>query len=171
MTDLAQDLPAASLRAAILKALLAAVDAASRDGKASLKDVMDALDIDSLTARLPDKAKVATIRRAGGKTTAKVRDEAKFLAWVHENRPGEVVHAVRDSYQKTLLEAMNDAGELVDPETGEVVPGVDWATGAAYLTVNFEPGGEDAIRQAWQSGRLSLDSLLALPAPEATDAV
>ena len=160
----AEQLPAESLRAAILKALLTAIEVTSKDGKASLKDVMDALDIDSLAARLPDKTKVAAIRRAGGKSSAKVKDEAKFLRWVQENRPGEIVPTVRESYQKTLLETLDKQGDLVDPETGEVVPGVEFVTGTAYLTVNFEPGGEEAIRQAWREQRISLDSLLALPA-------
>jgi hypothetical protein len=30
-------------------------------------------------------------------------------------------------------------------------------------TVRFQPGGEEAIKTAWQSGRLSLDAMLALP--------
>jgi hypothetical protein len=162
----AADLPNESLRAAVFKALLTAVEATSKDGKASLKDVMDALDIDSLAARLPDKTKVAAIRRAGGKTSAKVTDDEKFTRWVQENRPGEIVPSVRDSYRKSLLEDMDKRDDLVDTETGEVVPGVDWVTGTAYLTVNFEPGGEEAIRRAWQDGRLTLPGLLGLPAAE-----
>ena len=55
MSISADSLPAESLRAAVLKALLTAIEATSKDGKASLKDVMDALDIDSLAARLPDR--------------------------------------------------------------------------------------------------------------------
>ena len=163
----ADSLPAESLRTAVLKALLTAIEATSKDGKASLKDVMDALDIDSLAARLPDGPKVAAIRRAGGKTSARVTDEGKFTRWVQASRPGEIVPSVRESYQKALLETLDKQDDLIDAETGEVVPGVDWVTGSAYLTVNFEPGGEDAIKQAWREHRISLDSLLALPAAEA----
>ena len=156
-------LPQDTLRAAVLKALLKVISSTSDDGKAALKDVMDALEIDSLAAKLPDGTKVATLNRAGGNTTAKVTDEGKFFAWVSENRPGEIVQSVRDSYQKALLEAFDKSHALVDPETGEVVPGVEFVTGRDWLTVLFKPGGEEAIKQAWRSGRLSLDAMLALP--------
>jgi hypothetical protein len=156
-------LPQDTLRAAVLKALLKVVAGSADDAKAGLKDVMDALEIDSLAAKLPDGTKVAALNRAGGNTAARVTDEGKFFAWVEQNRPGELVTSVRDSYRKALLEALDKAGALVDPETGEVVPGVEFVTGKDWLTVNFKPGGEEAIKQAWQSGRLSLDAMLSLP--------
>jgi hypothetical protein len=161
----AETLPQDTLRAAVLKALQKVVTTATDDGKAALKDVMDALEIDSLAARLPDGTKVANLNRAGGIISARVKDEKKFLAWVQGSRPGEVetVTSVRESYRKALLESLDKAGALVDPETGEVVPGVEFVTGKDWLTVNFKPGGEDAIKAAWQSGRLSLDAMLALP--------
>jgi hypothetical protein len=159
-------LPQDTLRAAVLKALQKVIASTADDGRALLKDVMDALEIDSLAARLPDGTKVATLNRAGGNTSARVTDEGKFFAWVQENRPGEVVTSVRDSYRKALLEAMDKAHELIDPETGEVVPGVEFVTGKEWLTVRFQPGGEEAIKAAWRSGRLSLDAMLALPEGE-----
>jgi hypothetical protein len=162
----ADTLPQDALRAAVIKALLKVVSAESDAGKAALKDVMDALEIDSLAARLPDGTKVATLNRAGGNTSAKVTDEGKFKAWVQANRPGEVITVVRDSYQKALLEALDKSHALLDPETGEVVPGVEFVTGKDWLTVLFKPGGEEAIKQAWRSGRLSLDAMLALPGSE-----
>lgn len=168
----AETLPQDTLRAAVLKALSNEVGTEIKTGKAGLRPVMDALDIDTLGARLPDGTRVAKVRRAGGGTTAQVTDEAAFLRWVIANRPGEIVQAVRESYRKALLEAAAKAGpdaadkkgRPLDPETGEPVDGIGFAAGTAYLTVNFEPGGEDAIRAAWQSGRLSLDAMLALPA-------
>ena len=98
----AGSLPAESLRAAVLKALLTEIEASVKGGKAGLKEVMDALDIDALASRLPDGPKVATVRRAGGKASPKVTDPDKFLAWVQENHPSEVVvvPAVRESFQK-----------------------------------------------------------------------
>lgn len=159
-------LPQDTLRAAVLKALQKVIGSTADDGKAALKDIMDALEIDSLAARLPDGTKVANLSRAGGNTSARVTDEGKFKAWVQANRSGEIETVVRDSYRKHLLEAMDKAGALVDPETGEVVPGVEFTTGTAYLALRFAPGGEDAIKAAWQSGRLSLDAMLALPEGE-----
>jgi hypothetical protein len=176
MSISAEELPAESLRAAVLKALYKQIGDDITSGKKPIKALMDALRINTLCAELPDGTEVAEIRRAGGNTSATVTDEDKFLRWVVAHRPGEVVQAVRESYQKHLLEAITKAGTAavdkrgrpIDPESGEPVEGVGFTTGTAYLTVNFEPGGEDAIKEAWQSGRLSLDSMLALPAPEAT---
>ena len=173
MSISADSLPAESLRAAVLKALYKQIGDDITAGKKPLKALMDALRINNLAAELPDGTGVAEIRRAGGNTTAQVIDEGKFLRWVLAHRPGEVVQAVRESYQKHLLEAITKAGtgavdkrgRPIDPESGEPVDGVGFVTGTAYLTVNFEPGGEEAIKQAWQEGRLSLDALLALPAP------
>ena len=156
-------LPQDTLRAAVLKALQKVIGSTADDSRAVLKDIMDALEIDSLAAKLPDGTKVATLSRAGGNTAARVTDEGKFFAWVQENRPGELVTSVRDSYRKALLEALDKSSALVDPETGEVVPGVEFVTGKDWLTVRFQPGGEEAIKTAWQSGRLSLDAMLALP--------
>lgn len=162
-------LPEDALRAAVLKALLDEVDAVIKSGKTDLKAQMDSLEIDSLSAVLPDGTKVAKVSRAGGATSAKVTDPEKFLAWVAENRPGEVVSSVRESYQKALLDAIDKAGAVVDPESGEVVPGVEFVTGTAYLTVTFsrgEPDGREQIKRAWRDGRVSLPSLLAIESGE-----
>ena len=162
-------LPADTLRTAVLKVLADEVKAATDDGKASLKDVMDGLGIRSLTATLADGTEVATVSRAGGAESPKVTDPDKFLAWVAENRPGEIVQSVRDSYTDALLAAMRKTGEPVDPETGEVVPGVEFRAGAEYLAVRFASGpvdGRERIKQAWRDRELDLAGLLALPGGE-----
>ena len=178
MTDPIESLPTSTLRAAVLKALSSEIDGEIKKGKKDLKAVMDALKIKTLNADLPGDVKVAEVRRAGGNTAAQVTDEDKFLRWVVAHRPGEIIQAVRESYQKALLESITKAGEEavdkrgrpLDPETGEPVDGVEFVTGTAYLTVNFEPGGMTAIEDAWRSGRLSLDAMLALPAGGELDA-
>lgn len=162
-------IPADSLRAAVLKALADEVTSAVKDGKASLQQVMEDLKIKSLTAELPDGTEVATVARAGGKTSARVTDPAKFLAWVQGSHPAEVEPVVRSSYQTALLAAIDSAGDAIDPDSGEVVPGVEFTTGTAYLTVTYakgDVGGQELIKRAWRGGQISLDSLLALPGGE-----
>jgi hypothetical protein len=166
-------LPQDTLRAAVLKALSDEIGKAIKDGKADLKQAADTLKIKALTAELPDGTEVATITRAGGAAKPRVTDERKFLDWVLANRPGEVMQAVRESYRKALLEAVEKAGQPVDPETGDVIPGVEFETTAEYLTVRFtggNPGGQELIKRAWRNGQVSLDSLLALPAGGDSDA-
>ena len=165
----ASSIPADTLRTAILKVLADEVKSATDDGKAGLKEVMDALGIKSLTATLADGTEVATVSKGGGVESPKVTGPEKFLAWVQENRPGEVVQVVRESYQETLLAAMKKTGTPVDPETGEVVPGVEFRTGTEYLTVTFASGkvqGRERIKQAWRDREIDLGALLALPGGE-----
>lgn len=157
-------IPADVLRAAVLKALAEEVKTAIEDGKAGLKPVMDTLKIGTLDAELPDGTQVGEISRAGGTASPKVTDPVKFLGWVEENRPGEVVRSVRESYQKALLEDMKKAGKAVDPATGDVVPGVEFVPSSEYLVVRYAGEGKEAIRRAWQAGRIDLGSMLALPA-------
>lgn len=171
MSDL--PIPAAALRAAVLKVLSEEVDLAITEGKADLKEVMDALGIKSLKATLPDGTDVATVTLAGTSAAPKVTDPVKYLAWVQENRPGEVEPVVRKSYTDALLASMKETGEPVDPETGEVVPGVEFRSGTGYLSVTFGragAGGRERIKQAWQNRDLDLAGLIALPAGSESNA-
>lgn len=166
----ASSLPSGTLAAAVLKTLAEEVKTAVNGGKDGLLAEMSALKIKTLVAELPDGTEVATVTRAAGTAKPKVTDPGRFLAWVEQNRPGEIetVRSVRESYQKALLEAIAGT-ELVDPETGEKVPGVEWADSSPYLVITFAkdgPGGQELIKRAWRAGEISLDSLLALPAPE-----
>jgi hypothetical protein len=155
-----------TLRAAVLKALAEEVATAVDSGKDHLKQVMDDNEIDSLSALLPDGTKVGKVYRGGGNSLPVITDPEKFLAWVQEHRPGEVVPSVRESYQKALLEAIKKAGAPVDPETGEAVPGVEFKESKAFVAVAYADKQEspELIKEAWRSGRISLPAILALPA-------
>lgn len=164
-----------TLYAAVRKAVADEIAKAVKTGKKDLKQIVDDLSIKTLTARLPDGTEVGTVGKAGGGSVPEVADERKFLAWVKENRPGEVVETVRESYWNSLSEAMKKTGEPIDPETGERIPGVAFKTTTEYLTVNLakgEPGrsGHDLIMQALLDKQISLNTVLALPAGEGVDA-
>ncbi len=152
-----RDLPEAARRAAVLKALSDEVKRAVERGKASLKPVLDELDIDTMGASLsPDGPRVAEVYRGGGNATAEVVNEDKYLAWVKETNPGEVIEAVRPTYTAELLKQI--------ARTGEIVPGVELGLTTAYVAVRYEPGGQAALTAAWREGLIDISPMLALPA-------
>lgn len=162
-------LPRDALGAAVLKTLAEEVKAAADGGKNSLLGIMGELKIKSLVAELPDGTQVATVTRAGGGTRPKVKDPDKFRAWVAGSHPDEIVTTVRDTYARALLDSIAGTGNAVDPDTGEVVPGVEFESGNPYLLITFakgETGGQELIRRAWRTGQISLDSLLAIEGGE-----
>lgn len=165
-------LPDDTLRAAVLKALAEKIGDAIDDGKTDLMAVMDEHQIDSLAAKLPDGTRVAKVARIEESSSPRITDPARFLAWVEANKPGEVVKSVRDSYQKALLESVAKAGKPVEPGTGEVIPGIEFRPRAAYVSVTYadKTASPELIRQAWQSGQISLTDMLSLPAGGGPDA-
>jgi hypothetical protein len=159
-------LPEDALRDVTLKTLADDVTEAITAGRAVLKAVMAEQGIKSLSAKLPDGTPVATLTLAGGNSTPRITDEAKFLAWVAEVHPTETETIVRPGYTEALLKAMKETGRAVDPKTGEVVPGVEFADTKPYITPSFSKtgvGGRELIRRAWRDGAISLPSLLELP--------
>lgn len=166
-------IPEQVLRAAVLKVLADDVTAALAEGKSVLEALMASLGVKSLSAKLPDGTDVGTVTRAGGKTAPRITEPGKFLAWVAEAHPSETEVIVRDGYRKVLLDAMAKAGRPVDPQTGEIVPGVEMAETAAYVSVRFASGdvpGRERIRRAWRDGAISVPDMLALPSGEASSA-
>lgn len=171
MTGPAEVSPA--LRIATLKTLSDAVSGPLTGGKADLLAEMRAGDIEKVTARLPDGTKVASLPVCGGEPSPRVTDHAAFLKWVLANRPGEIEQVVRDSYVKAVLAEAKRAGRPVDPKSGEIIPGIEFAPTTPYVSVNFTKdgiGGRELIARAWRDGAISLPELLALPAGESEPA-
>lgn len=142
----------AALRAAVLKALSDRVreeyDTSRVDVDAALRELSEQTGAASVKVTLGEQV-IATVTLAGGKPSARVVDEDKFLAWVVENRPTETVQRVRESYRKAVL----DAGG-VDPVSGEFVPGVEVVDGSPYVSTHFATGGREAVAAAWRAGTL-----------------
>ena len=151
------DLKMLAVRVAVLKALVEKVTAVDQQARAELLEAMLDAGAEKATAELPDGAKVSSVSLVGGdKVTARVVDDAAFLAWVKKNRPDEVEEKVRASYRKVVLEDI--------AKTGEEVPGVELGTSSTYLSNRFKPGGKEAIEAAFTKGALTLPEVLALPA-------
>lgn len=152
------------LAAAVTKVLGDRVKAAN----AAAKDTVLATGApgDRVTPRLPDGTplKGASVSIADGRRSLVVVDEREFLTWVKAQHPTEIVtvEQVRPSYLDALKAAMDGAGPVFDPATGEEIPGVEARDGDPYVSVRTAGPAVAAIEAAWQSGTLLRD-VLALP--------
>lgn len=147
----------AALRAAVLKALSKKVGAAEKAAKSIVQEELDPGDRKG--AVLDDGTDIGTVSYTKG-TAAKplVADEREFTEWVLDHAPTEVIQTVRPAYRDSLLKRLQaaDDNELVDPATGEIVPGVlQGSGGAPYVMVKQTTDQEQALAAAWVDGRLA----------------
>lgn len=138
----------------------------------------------SFDVLLPWGEKVGSISLAQGKAENKVTDEAALFEYaeqqeaiVTETVPRKVIPAKKitrlnkewfDSLVKNAIEG--DGGELIDPATGEVVPGLTRVPAPApdKFSVRYEPNGREKLALAYKRGQLNqLAQGTALPVIEA----
>ncbi|MEU4256314.1 hypothetical protein AB0B42_00460 [Streptomyces fradiae] len=158
------DMQQLALESAALKALGDAITERQKEVRAAMQEALETSGASRVEAKLPDGTKVATVSATSPKPTAVVVDPDKFLAWVRENSPHNVVTRlvteVRPAYTTALLAEMTAAGvaEVADKETGvvEEVPGVEVrATRSRGHSVRPVDGGREAIAEAWRTGALA----------------
>lgn len=101
---------------------------------------------------------------------ARVTDETAFTQWVAQRYPTEVVQVVRDHFAKRLLDAATKAGDPVDVDTGEVMPGVEMQDREPYLSVRPSQLARELMAETLAtSGVLALTA--GLPGPESVGEV
>lgn len=141
-------------RLAVLTALRDFIDAEvtrlRSDVEALLIDAHESMGVKQVAADLPNGTTVATVSLTSGGSSLYVDNEAAFVAWVAEQYPTEVVTTVRESFKKAFLASgLTEAGgAIVDPKTGEIVPGLAERSKAPYISVRFKTGGRDEVRKA-----------------------
>jgi hypothetical protein len=124
------------------------------------------------------KLATATLTIPADTCTVASSGELDYLEWVRDNHPGEIelVPAkvrVREAFRKNHLKTLRIVREeikdpetgdtvrvdlkAVDPETGEVVPGVVVlpAGEPTSFRLSFADGGRERIAEAWQRGELA----------------
>jgi hypothetical protein len=145
-----------ALEAAVLKVLLDEIsgrlDAVKRQAEAGFAETGTSQAIPSL----PDGTKVAAVTLAGSdSTSAYLADENAFMAWVLAEHPEQCELVVRDSYKRALLDKAKEAGQAIDPATGETVPGIAVKPSRSYVSIRFRPGAKEAVAAAWRAGELA----------------
>lgn len=134
--------------------------------KATTRDLMGHTGAERV--RVTDEAgnNLGTVTLTAGRVSARVVDEAAFLAYVQRNHPGETQAMVRDSFRKKLLDSATGKAEQGDPTAvgpdGEVLPGVEVVHGVSYVACRPTPEARDRMRTM-----LANSGLLALATGEA----
>lgn len=158
----------AAAREAYLKTLLDAVDAAYKETRAEVQQLLDTAAAETgtrqITVTLPNDTQIATVSLSSGSAEAKVTDDEAFTAWVLANFASEIerrfVTDVRPQFKKKVLAELTAAGgtEWPDPETGVIhdVPGVAIAPARARThSVRFGKTGREDVMAAWRDGLLT----------------
>jgi hypothetical protein len=75
---------------------------------------------------------------------------------------------VTEAFEKRVLAEVVKAGAPINPETGEVIPGVEYRPGgdAGYVSVRQTEAQRDALHAAWAAGGLDLLGLATTPVAE-----
>ncbi|MEW1901204.1 hypothetical protein [Streptomyces sp. NPDC086147] len=161
-------------RVAVLRVLLDAVDAEYRTERHEVLDGLRTaraeLNLKSVRVTLPDDTPVATLTLVDPRPAVVVADEEAFTAWVADNHPGEVetLVRVRFSWQRQFLARLPCLDPVVDPSTGEAVPGLGVLSASEPRSFSLRPlpGGRERISRALHTGTLDLRRLLPLEGGE-----
>jgi hypothetical protein len=72
-----------------------------------------------------------------------VTDDVALTGWVKQRYPSEIVEVVNSAFFGALLRRLAVAGEsVIDPLTGEVVPGLGVRPGGLPQTLRFKPNSD-----------------------------
>lgn len=104
--------------------ILDAVKAQAQAARDRLDEAMAAGN--SLRQQAQDTAgtRMGTVGRTGGDVAGEVSDPAALLAWTKAKRPDMIIPTLDPTWVNYLKEAARIYGQAVDPETGEIIPGV-----------------------------------------------
>lgn len=91
----------------------------------TLRELLAVEDVDRMTIRADDGTELGKITRTGRTPKASITDEAAFMAWVKANRPDQIRTIVDTEYRRAVIKRAAADGIAADPETGEVIPGIE----------------------------------------------
>ena len=129
--------------------------------RAELQEEMDSLGADRVKAELGDEV-VAYVTTTKPKFKWEVINERKFVDWVADNHPTEIVESVRESFRDVILDKFNYLDEVAIDPNGEPV---DWLVGhisEPYLTTKFHSDGREKLREALVSNSIEARKVLEL---------
>ena len=129
--------------------------------RAELQAEMDAIGADRVKAELGDET-VAYVTTSKPKFKWEVLSERKFVDWVADNHPTEIVESVRESFRDVILDKFTYLDDLVIDPNGEPV---DWLVGhlsEPYLTTKFHSDGREKLREALVSNSIEPKKVLEL---------
>ena len=93
-----------------------------------------------------DGTDLGSVSKSKGRISARVTDEAALLEWVKVNHPEHILRQVNATYRDQLLAVAKTGGDPIDPETGELVPGIEIFEGDPSVSARPTPEAKDRMR-------------------------
>ena len=153
------DIKKLSLELAAISMIADAAKKRKDELRAQLQAEMDGIGADRVKAEL-DGDVIAYVTTSKPKFKWEVISERKFVEWVKENYPSEIVESVRESFREVILDKFNYVDDAAIDPNGEIV---DWLVGhisEPYLVTKFHSDGRDKLRDAFVSNSIDPKKVL-----------
>lgn len=142
------DIKKLSLELAAISMIADAAKKRKDELRAQLQGEMDGIGADRVKAEL-DGDVIAYVTTSKPKFKWEVISERKFVEWVKDNHPSEIVESVRESFREVILDKFNYLDDAAIDPNGEIV---DWLVGhisEPYLVTKFHSDGREKLRDAF----------------------
>ena len=153
------DIKKLSLELAAISMIADAAKKRKDELRAQLQGEMDGIGADRVKAEL-DGEVIAYVTTSKPKFKWEVISERKFVQWVKDNHPSEIVESVRESFREVILDKFNYVDDAAIDPNGEIV---DWLVGQIsepYLVTKFHSDGREKLRDAFVSNSIDPKKVL-----------
>lgn len=153
------DIKKLSLELAAISMIADAAKKRKDELRAQLQGEMDGIGADRVKAEL-DGEVIAYVTTSKPKFKWEVISERKFVEWVKDNHPSEIVETVRESFKEVILDKFNYVDDAAIDPNGEIV---DWLVGhisEPYLVTKFHSDGREKLRDAFVSNSIDPKKVL-----------
>ena len=123
-----------------------------------LKAEMDQIGADRVKAEIEGE-QVAYVTTSKPKFKWNVQNERKFVQWVKDNCPGEIIESVRESSKEIILNRFTYLDDVVIDPNGEIVDWLEGSESEPYLSTRFAADGRETLKNAFQSGQLEFKKI------------
>jgi len=123
-----------------------------------LKAEMDQIGADRVKAEIEGE-QVAYVTTTKPKFKWNVQNERKFVQWVKDNCPGELVESVRESSRDIILDKFTYTDDVIIDPNGEIVDWLEGSTADPYLMTKFAADGRETLKNAFQTGQLEFKKI------------
>ena len=155
------DIKKLSLELAAISMIADAAKKRKDELRAQLQGHMDTIGADRVKAEL-DGETIAYVTTSKPKFKWEVLSERKFVDWVADNHPTEIVESIRESFREVILDKFNFLDDVAISPDGEPV---DWLVGhisEPYLMTKFHSEGREKLRDAFLSNAIDPRKVLEL---------
>jgi len=150
-----------SLKLAAIKLIEDEAKAAKAKVKAEIEAEMAEVGADRIKAELNEET-IAYIISTHPKPKLEITNMPKFVKWVKDNYPSEIVEWVREYSIEILLDKFRQTDGLIVDPNGELVDFVAFSEPQSYLTTKFHSDGREKLREALVSNSIEPKKVLEL---------